>query len=269
NLATNAGGTQVLRYGNARDLCLGLEVVTAQGDVWHGLSGLRKDNTGYDLKQLVLGSEDTLGIVTAATLKLFPAPSQVETAFRDFARFTDDGLAQVGAIVFLSTTGELPMSEPQRQAMLRYIEQGGGFVGIHSATDTFYGWAEYGEMIGAYFDGHPWNAGDTITLKIDDPDHPAAKPWINAERTFKEEIYQFRRPYDRAKLHVLLSLDVEKTDMRKSGIKRRDGDFALAWTKPHGQGRVFYTALGHNESVWKMPAFRAHLRAGIEQVLKR
>jgi FAD/FMN-containing dehydrogenase len=80
NLASNAGGTQVLRYGNARDLCLGLEVVTAQGEVWHGLSGLRKDNTGYDLRDLFIGSEGTLGIITGATLKLFPQPAARMTA---------------------------------------------------------------------------------------------------------------------------------------------------------------------------------------------
>ncbi len=81
NLATNAGGTQVLRFGNARDLCLGLEVVTAKGDVWHGLSGLRKDNTGYDIRHLLVGSEGTLGIITAATLKLFPRPAAQLTAW--------------------------------------------------------------------------------------------------------------------------------------------------------------------------------------------
>ena len=75
NLAANAGGTQVLRYGNARELCLGLEVVTAQGEVWDGLSGLRKDNTGYDLRDLFIGSEGTLGIITAATMKLYPLPA--------------------------------------------------------------------------------------------------------------------------------------------------------------------------------------------------
>ena len=74
NLATNAGGTQVLRYGNARELVLGLEVVTPEGDIWHGLRGLRKDNTGYDLRNLYIGSEGTLGIITAATLKLYPLP---------------------------------------------------------------------------------------------------------------------------------------------------------------------------------------------------
>ncbi len=81
NLATNAGGTQVVRYGNARDLCLGLEVVTAQGEIWHGLSGLRKDNTGYDLRDLLIGSEGTLGIITAATLKLYPLPAAQLTAW--------------------------------------------------------------------------------------------------------------------------------------------------------------------------------------------
>jgi FAD/FMN-containing dehydrogenase len=80
NLATNAGGTQVLRYGNARELCLGLEVVTADGEVWESLSGLRKDNTGYDLRDLFIGSEGTLGIITAATLKLFPQPAAMTTA---------------------------------------------------------------------------------------------------------------------------------------------------------------------------------------------
>jgi FAD/FMN-containing dehydrogenase len=81
NLATNAGGTQVVRYGNARELCLGLEVVTAQGEVWHGLTGLRKDNTGYDLRDLFIGSEGTLGIITAATMKLYPLPAAQLTAW--------------------------------------------------------------------------------------------------------------------------------------------------------------------------------------------
>ena len=81
NLATNAGGTQVVRYGNARELCLGVEVVTAQGDIWNGLTGLRKDNTGYDLRDLFIGSEGTLGIITAATMKLYPKPAAQLTAW--------------------------------------------------------------------------------------------------------------------------------------------------------------------------------------------
>ena len=85
NLATNAGGTQVLRYGNARELCLGLEVVTAAGEVWDGLSALRKDNTGYDLRDLMIGSEGTLGIITAAALKLHPRPAALLTAMATLA----------------------------------------------------------------------------------------------------------------------------------------------------------------------------------------
>lgn len=94
NLGTNAGGTQVVRYGNARDLCLGLEVVTAQGEVWDGLKGLRKDNTGYDLKDLFIGAEGTLGIITAAVLKLFPRPRAVVTAWLAVA----DGAAAIALL---------------------------------------------------------------------------------------------------------------------------------------------------------------------------
>jgi FAD/FMN-containing dehydrogenase len=98
NLATNAGGTQVLHYGNARALCLGLEVVTASGDVWHGLSGLRKDNTGYDLRDLFIGSEGTLGIITTATLALHAKPAATMTAMASCATLADCvallGLAQ-------------------------------------------------------------------------------------------------------------------------------------------------------------------------------
>lgn len=92
NLATNAGGTQVLRYGNARDLVLGLEVVTAQGEVWNGLRGLRKDNTGYDLRDLYIGSEGTLGVITAATVKLYPLPVAQCTAMLALAS-VDDAVA--------------------------------------------------------------------------------------------------------------------------------------------------------------------------------
>jgi FAD/FMN-containing dehydrogenase len=97
NLATNAGGTQVLRYGNARELCLGLEVVTAQGELWDGLAGLRKDNTGYDLRDLFIGSEGTLGVITAATLKLFPQPAASLTAMASTA-----SLAQCVALLGLA-----------------------------------------------------------------------------------------------------------------------------------------------------------------------
>ncbi len=92
NISTNAGGIAVLRYGSMRALVLGLEVVLPDGRVWHGLRALRKDNTGYDLKQLFIGGEGTLGIVTAATLRLFPLPKGVETAFLGLSK-VDDAMA--------------------------------------------------------------------------------------------------------------------------------------------------------------------------------
>lgn len=92
NLSTNAGGTAVLRYGSMRDLCLGLEVVTADGTIWSGLRGLRKDNTGYDLRDLYIGAEGTLGVITAAVLKLFPRPKAIVTALAAVAT-PDDALA--------------------------------------------------------------------------------------------------------------------------------------------------------------------------------
>lgn len=97
NIATNAGGTGVLRYGNMRDLVLGIECVLPSGEIWHGLRGLRKDNTGYDLKQLLIGSEGTLGIVTAAVLKLFPLPNARATALVAMAD-AHDGLVLLNTI---------------------------------------------------------------------------------------------------------------------------------------------------------------------------
>ena len=125
NLATNAGGTQVLRYGNTRELALGLEVVTAEGDIWDGLRGLRKDNTGYDLRDLFIGSEGTLGIITAVTLKLYPLPVAQTTAMlaldslEDAVTFLSKARAGFGA----SLTGFEVMAGPVLQAVVRLFDQ--------------------------------------------------------------------------------------------------------------------------------------------------
>ena len=113
NLATNAGGTQVLRYGNARELCLGLEVVTAAGDIWPGLGGLRKDNTGYDLRDLFIGSEGTLGVITGATLKLYPQPAAVTTALASASSLGPvvELLQLAQAMLGPALTGFEPMNE--------------------------------------------------------------------------------------------------------------------------------------------------------------
>jgi len=125
NLATNAGGTQVLRYGNTRELALGLEVVTAEGEVWDGLRGLRKDNTGYDLRDLFIGSEGTLGVITAVTLKLYPLPVAQRTAMlalgslEDAVSFLSKARAGFGA----SLTGFEVMAGPVLQAVVRLFDQ--------------------------------------------------------------------------------------------------------------------------------------------------
>jgi uncharacterized protein len=171
-------------------------------------------------------------------------------------------LFQFDAIVFNLTTGEIPLTDQQKQNLLDFVSGGRGFVGVHSATDTFYKWEEFGKLIGAYFDGHPWNANDTVHICVE-KENKLTEMFPEKCFDLTEEIYQFREPYDRSKLNVLMSLDTGKTDMTRRGIKRTDNDFAIGWTKSHGDGRVFYTALGHNEAVWKDPRFQEHLLSGI------
>lgn len=180
------------------------------------------------------------------------------TATQDCSVISAQGLAPYKAVVFY-TTGELPISDEQKGALLEYIKSGHGFVGIHSATDTFYKWAEYGELIGGYFDGHPWH--QEVAIKVEDQKHSATK---HLGGTFKitDEIYQFKN-FSRDRVHVLMSLDVTSVDLTKKGVNRTDKDFATAWTRNYGKGRVFYTALGHREEVWKDERFQQHLVGGL------
>jgi len=176
----------------------------------------------------------------------------------DASTITAASLKPYAAVVFY-TTGELPMSDEQKSALMAWIRSGHGFVGIHSATDTFYKWPEYGEMLGGYFDGHPWNT--RVTMKVEDRGHSSTKH-LGATWTLADEIYQFRN-FSRDDKHVLLSLDVSSVDLTVNGVNRTDRDFANAWYKAWGSGRVFYTALGHRAEVWQDPAFQQHLAGGI------
>lgn len=197
------------------------------------------------------------------------ASEQFEFVVTDDIKYFDkQTLSTFDAVVFCLTTGEIPLSQEQKDALLAYVKSGrGGLVGIHSATDTFYKWPEFGEMMGGYFDGHPWHANDTVTVKIEQV-NPITAPWGKSRFEITDEIYQIKDPYDRKKQDVLLSLDTERTDMTKKGIKRTDNDFAVAWTKTYGDGRVFYTSLGHNDAVWKDPRYQAHLLAGLQWVTR-
>jgi uncharacterized protein len=150
--------------------------------------------------------------------------------------------------VFFMTTGELPMDEEQKEALMSFIKSGKGFLGAHNANDTFYKWPEYGEMIGGYFDGHPWNQF-MATIKVEDRTFPATRHFP-ASFEIMDEIYQ-TRDFSREKSRVLMSLDTSKTDMTKKGVKYTD--VPITWIREHGQGRVFYCGLGHRPEVWARP----------------
>jgi len=146
------------------------------------------------------------------------------------------------------TTGELDMDDEQKAALIAFVKDDGkGFIGVHSAPDTFYKWPEYGEMLGGYFDGHPWNTFQAPII-IEDRDTPMTRQFPR-EITVYDEIYQARN-FSRAKSRVLMRLDESKLDMTKKGIKREDKDFAVTWIHNYGKGRVFYSTLGHTEESW-------------------
>ena len=186
----------------------------------------------------------------------------------DPAMFAPDKLAEFDAVCMLNTTGELFEDPALKQSLLDFVKSGKGLIGIHAATDCFYQWADYGSLIGGYFNGHPWNARDTVTMKIDDPIHPVNQAFHGHGFSITDEIYQFRdEPYSRDTLRVLLSLDTDKTDMTKESIKRTDGDFAVAWVRKYGDGRVFYCSLGHNEMTYWNPKVAQHYLDGIQFAL--
>jgi type 1 glutamine amidotransferase len=143
------------------------------------------------------------------------------------------------------------MNDEQKAALMSFIkEDGKGFIGLHSAPDTFYQWPEYGEMLGGWFDGHPWNTFDA-PIFVEDRDHPATQ---HMPKFFavKDEIYQ-AKSWSRDKVRVLMRLDETKLNLNVKNIKREDKDWAVSWTKMYGKGRVFYTTLGHVNEVYDNP----------------
>ena len=159
------------------------------------------------------------------------------------------------------TTGELPIPPVVRQAMFESVRDGAGFVGVHSATDTWYAVPEYRDLVGAIFDGHPWH--QRVQILVEDRAHPATRQLGDGVELF-DEIYQFRA-WSRAEVHVLLRLDSRSVDVGRG--KRVDRDYALAWTRSYGRGRVIYTALGHEPAVWADARFQAHLLGAIRWAL--
>lgn len=151
--------------------------------------------------------------------------------------------------------------------LVAYVKAGGGLVGIHAATDSCYDHGCYGDMIGAYFNGHPWMGNQNVTINVEDPEHGTMKPVFGDMESFslQEEIYQFaEEPYTRERLRILLNLDEDRSDKPKFKPKRKDGDYAVAWVQAVGEGRVFYTSIGHNNHIYTNPLMLKHYLAGIQ-----
>jgi uncharacterized protein len=167
-------------------------------------------------------------------------------------------LRQYDGIVFANTTGELPL--PDKDALIEWVRNGGAFIGIHSASDTLHGHRPYIEMLGGEFDHHREQVAIEAINK--DPSHPATRhlgaTWNLEGR--QEEIYLFRN-YQPQSVRELVALD-------RHPNTQAPGRFPIAWCRELGQGRVFYTALGHNEQVWEMPTFQKHVLGGIEWALR-
>lgn len=186
---------------------------------------------------------------------------------KEMSVFEPANLKQFDAVLMNNTTGELFTTPSLQQSLVDFVKSGKGFAAIHSAADCCYTWPSYGDIIGGYFDGHPWNADSKVSIKIDDPKHPVAKAFGDAGFDITDEIYQFKDPYSRHKLRVLTSLDNEKTDMNRKGLKRADKDFAVSWVRKFGEGRVFYCSLGHNKHIFYDARVLQHYLDGIQFAL--
>ena len=153
--------------------------------------------------------------------------------------------------IFYFGTGEGDLTSQQKSDLLSFIhDDGKGFIGAHTGDDAYFTWPEFGEMIGGYFDNHPWGVFDAPII-IEDPNFSAMKPFP-ATFTIHDEIYQHKN-FSRDKVHVLARLDASKLDFSKPLIHRTDKDFPVAWTKMYGSGRVFYSSFGHTDESWDDP----------------
>ena len=177
------------------------------------------------------------------------------TAIEDASAFTPDSLSAYAAVIFLNTTGDVLNAE-QQAALQQYIRGGGGFVGVHAATDTEYDWPWYNRLVGAYFEGHPSVQEASITVV--DSTHVSTRmlpnPWVRAD-----EWYSFRSVQDG--LNVLLNLEESSYDLE--GAPAMGEQHPVAWYRVFDGGRSWYTELGHTKSTYDEPLYRAHLLGGI------
>ncbi len=193
----------------------------------------------------------------------------LEKVKADFAKkFSADELKKYDAVLFLNTSGELPI--PDKDAFMAWLKSGKGFVGVHGAADTLHDFKPYSEMIGCEYEGQAYN--EPVTLRIKDRKHPASATYMT-KFDFTDEIYQFKK-WNHDAVHTVIALDpsndtrpkVENKSFFERGC-REDKDYAVAWTKEFGTGRVFYTALGQADATWKDDKFQQHLYGGIKWAL--
>ncbi len=186
------------------------------------------------------------------------------TVAEDVTPFTADNLANYDAVMFY-TTGELPMSDEQKDAFMNFVRSGHGFVGVHSATDTFYMWPDYLDLIGGYFNDHPWH--QQVTIDVVDPASPIVN-FLGKSFQINDEIYQMS-DFQAKTSQVLLKLDSSSVVTKDDKVRPRFYGWPLAWTRMDGKGRVFYTALGHEDAVWKDPRYQTLLLNGIKWAMGR
>lgn len=178
-------------------------------------------------------------------------------ATEDAQAFSPENLKQYGAVIFLSTTGDV-LNETQQAAFEQYIKSGGGFVGVHAATDTEYDWPWYGQLVGAYFGSHPPGQQEAV-FQVVNPAHISTR---HLPATFRktDELYNFK--WIAEDLQVLVRID---ENSYKGG---KNGDFhPMSWYRPFDGGRAFYTAMGHDAKTFAEPLFLKHLLGGIEYAL--
>lgn len=185
------------------------------------------------------------------------------TVTEDVGAFTKENLKTYDAVMF-NTTGELPMTDEEKSAFVDFIRSGHGFVGVHSATDTFYEWGVYNKIIGGYFNEHPWH--QLVTVDVVDPNSKLVSS-LGKSFQISDEIYQIA-DFQADTSHVLLALDPTSVDQTKPGVHRRYYGWPIAWTRTFGKGRVYYNSLGHEEAVWKDQRYQEMLLKGIRWVMR-
>lgn len=189
----------------------------------------------------------------------FRAVTGSTVAAENCGRINAASLKKFDCVIFF-TTGS-PVTPEELVDLSAWVKAGGAFAGTHCATDTLYN-TSYGDLIGGYFDGHPWH--QKVKLTMEDSKHPAAVGFHSGDE-ITDEIYQFK-DWSRAGKSVLIRIDNDSIDTTKG--KRKDKDYAVSWAKEYGQGRVFYTSLGHRKQVWDDPRFQTHLIAGLKWAMK-